>query len=147
MAFVSVDYNPPPRTLRNFGLIGFVAFGLVAYLVYGHHKPFTRLPEGAFLPITYVAAALAAYCAIFALAAPAALRWLYIGLSVIGFPIGFVFSYIIVSIMFFVVITPIAILFKAIRRDALKLQFDPQATSYWIRRRPPDSVKRYFRQF
>lgn len=147
MGFISVDFDPPPRTLRNFGLIGLFAFGLIAFLAQGHHKPFSRIPEDAVAPVTFVAAALAAYCGLFAFAAPQALKWLYLGLSIVGFPIGLLFSYIIVTIMFFVVITPIALLFRLIGRDAMKLQFDPQATSYWIRRTPPESIKRYFRQF
>jgi hypothetical protein len=147
MAFVTLDLNPPPRTLRNFGLIGVVAFGLIAVLVYGHHKPFSRVPGAATLPVTYVAAAFAAYCGLFAVTVPQALRWLYVGLSLVGFPIGFIFSYIIVTIMFFLVVTPIALLFKVIRRDTLKLRSDLQATTYWVRRTPPDSIKRYFRQF
>lgn len=147
MAFVTLDLNPPPRTLRNFGLIGVAAFALIAWLVQGHHKPFSHVPVSATMPVTYIAVALIAYCGIFAIAAPQALRWLYVGLSVLGFPIGFVFSYIIVTIMFFLVVTPIALLFKVIGRDSLKLRPDPQATTYWVRRTPPDSVKRYFRQF
>lgn len=147
MAFISLDFNPPPRTLRNFGLIGLVAFGLVTALVHLHVTPFARLPAGAVTPVTYIAGALAAYCGLFALAAPGALRWLYIGLSVVGFPIGFVFSYIIVTIMYFAIIMPIALVFKIAGRDALRLKFDPQATTYWIKRHPPHTVKRYFKQF
>src|SRR5258706_13289855 len=141
MAFVSIDFNPPRRTLRNFGLIGVVAFGLIASLVYGHHKPFSHVPAAATLPVTSVAAFLAAYCGLFAVAAPQALRWLYVGLSLVGFPIGFIFSYIIVTIMFFLVVTPIALLFKVIGRDTLKLRPNPQATTYWVRRTPPDAIK------
>jgi len=147
MAFVSVDFNPPPRTLRNFGLIGLVAFGALALLAYRHMWAFAKFSDGTDQTLTYVLGALAAYCGLFAIAAPAALKWLYIGLSVVGFPIGFVFSYIIVTIMFFVVIVPTALIFRLIGRDAMKLKYNPQATSYWIRRTPPHSVKRYFRQF
>jgi hypothetical protein len=38
-------------------------------------------------------------------------------------------------------------LFKIIGRDAMHRKFDPSAETYWIKRRPPESVKRYFRQF
>jgi hypothetical protein len=52
-----------------------------------------------------------------------------------------------VSMMFLLVVTPIALFFKAIGRDPLCRKFDPSAATYWIERRPPETVKRYFRQF
>ncbi|MBI5762645.1 MAG: hypothetical protein HZA51_03880 [Planctomycetes bacterium] len=147
MAFVSIDYNPPPRALRNFGLIGLVAFGALAALAQQHALMFHRLSDGANQNCMYAFGGLAAYCGLFAFAAPAALRWLYIVLTVVSFPIGFVMSYVIVSIMFFLVITPIGIIMRMMGRDALRLKFNPQATTHWIPRNPPATIKRYFRQF
>lgn len=145
MAFVSLDFSPPPRTLRNFGLIGGVAFAGLAAVVHFKIGAFARMPAG--FPARSIFLSLSAYCGICALAAPPALKWLYIALSVVGFPIGYVVSYIVVTVMFFIIIAPIGMLMRAFGRDAMKLKFDPQATTYWIKRRPPDTVKRYFRQF
>lgn len=147
MAFVSIDYNPPPRTLRNFGFIGLVAFGALAVLAQQHSLVFQRFSATANQNCMYVFGGLAAYCGLFAAAAPAALRWLYIFLTVVSFPIGFVMSYVIVSIMFFLIITPIGIIMRMMGRDALRLKFNPQATTHWIPRHPPATIKRYFRQF
>ncbi|MEK6642870.1 MAG: SxtJ family membrane protein [Planctomycetota bacterium] len=147
MAFISIDYNPPPRTLRNFGFIGLVAFGTLAALMHYKMFPFGKFPVSAAPMTTYVFAGFAAYCGLFAVAAPAALRWLYITLTVVSFPIGFVMSYVVVSIMFFLIITPIGIIMRMMGRDALRLKFNAQATTHWIPRNPPASVKRYFRQF
>jgi hypothetical protein len=147
MAFVSIDFRPPPKVLRNFGLIGLVAFSALAALVHWKIGVFGRMPPSATTPTLYVLLGLAGYSGFFALVAPPALRWLYIGLSVVAFPIGFVISYIVVSIMFYLIITPIGLVFKLIGRDALRLQRDPQAQTYWIRRTPPATIKRYFRQF
>jgi hypothetical protein len=143
MAFVSLDFNPPPRTLRNFGLIGLVAFSAFAALVHFEVWTFGKLPHGA----VYVLGPLAAYCGLFALVSPPALKWLYVGMSVVFFPIGLVVSYVIVSIMFFLIITPIGLAMRLFGRDAMRLKFNPQAATYWIRRHPPATIKRYFRQF
>ncbi len=147
MAFVSIDYNPPPRTLRNFGFIGLVAFGTLAALLHNQIWPFATFPAGAVKATTYTLGGLAAYCGLFAVVAPVALRWLYIFLTVVSFPIGFVMSYVVVSIMFFLIITPIGLFMRMIGRDALRLKFNPQATTHWIPRNPPATIKRYFRQF
>ena len=147
MAFVSIDFNPPPRTLRNFGFIGLVAFGALAALADRHMLVFAKLSPGATPATVYVLAGLAAYCGLFAVAAPAALKWLYVTLTVVSYPIGFVLSYVIVTLMFFVAITPLAFIFKIMGRDGLKLRRSERATSYWIQRTPPATVTRYFRQF
>ncbi len=147
MAFISIDYNPPPRTLRNFGFMGIVAFGALAALLHYKMYFFAKFPTFAAPMATYILAGLSVYCGVFAVAAPAALRWLYVTLTVVGFPIGFVMSYVVVSIMFFLIITPIGIIMRMFGRDALRLKFNAQATTHWIPRHPPATIKRYFRQF
>jgi hypothetical protein len=142
---IQIDWNPPKKTLRNFGLIGFVAFSVFALLIHYRVGPFKKFPDSSTL--RYILFGLAAYCGVMAVAAPMALKWLYVGLTVVSYPIGFVISYIVVGVMFFLVITPIAFLFRLIGRDGLHRKFEPAASTYWIKRHPPQSVKRYFRQF
>jgi len=46
-------------------------------------------------------------------------------------------SPIVLGIMFFVVITPMGWLQRAVGRDPLRLRFDREARSYWVDREPP----------
>jgi hypothetical protein len=150
MSVIKIDFHPPNRTLRNFGLIGLVAFGFFAFVIYGNRNFMGRplkIPVAWDHTIGMILAGLSVYCGLFALAAPAALRWLYVALSVITFPIGWVMSYVILTIMFYLILTPVALVFKLIGRDALHRRFEPAAPTYWIKRTPPATVKRYFRQF
>ncbi len=147
MAMIPIDWNPPRKALRTFGLIGLFAFAGIALLVHYRLAVFARLSQGAQEPTKVVLTALAVYCGFFALAAPAMLRPLYLVLTVASFPIGYVLSYVILFIMFYLIITPIGLVCKLIGRDALNRRFDPAAPTYWIERRPPTTVKRYFRQF
>lgn len=147
MGMVAIDWNPAPKALRSFGLIGVVAFAALAVLADRQALLFSALPDAAANPTAYVLAGLAAYCGVFALAAPRALRPLYLGLSIVGFPIGFVFSYVILAAMYFLIIVPIGLVFRIIGRDAMNRHFDSRAASYWIRRSPPANIERYFRQF
>ena len=59
-----------------------------------------------------------------------------------------VVSPIVLGIMFFLVITPMAFLMRALGKDPLRLKFDRAAESYWIVREPPgpppDSLKDQF---
>jgi hypothetical protein len=79
----------------------------------------------------------AALFALAALAAPRVLAplnrvWLKFGLL-----LHRVVSPIVLGIMFFLVITPIGLLMRALGKDPLRLRFDRGAATYWIAREPP----------
>lgn len=44
---------------------------------------------------------------------------------------------IIMGLIFFLTVTPTALIFRLLGKDPLKLKFDPSADSYWIHRNPP----------
>lgn len=44
---------------------------------------------------------------------------------------------IIMALLFFTTVTPIALLMKLFGKDSLNRKFDPSAKSYWIERQPP----------
>ena len=43
----------------------------------------------------------------------------------------------VIGLMFFVVITPIGLLMRAFGQRPLSLQYEPDAPTYWIERKPP----------
>ncbi|MEK9679824.1 MAG: SxtJ family membrane protein [Rhodospirillaceae bacterium] len=49
-------------------------------------------------------------------------------------------SPIIMGLVFFLTVTPIALIMKLFGKIPLSLQFDAAATSYWIKREPPGAV-------
>jgi len=52
------------------------------------------------------------------------------------------------GILFFLVVTPTALVMRLFGKDPLRLRFDPAADSYWIKRDPPgpsgDTLKNQF---
>jgi len=56
-----------------------------------------------------------------------------------------VVSPIALGIMFFVVITPMGWLMRAMGKDLLRLRRDPHASSYWIERNPPGPAAETFK--
>lgn len=137
MPLVEIDWNPGTRQLRVFGLSALAASVVLAgvfVLLWG-------------LAMAWAIAALAAGAAILlcSLVSLRAARVLYVVLSAVGLPIGFVASFILLAAFYFLLLTPIALLFRVIGRDPLHRRFD-RAASYWIARKPTASLDRYFHQ-
>jgi hypothetical protein len=57
--------------------------------------------------------------------------------SKLGYVLGRIMSPVVLGLIFFVVMTPLAALMRALRKDALRLRSDSGAGSYWIVRQPP----------
>lgn len=79
--------------------------------------------------------------------APPLRRWIFIGWMAAVFPIGWILSHVVLSVVFYLVVFPIGLLLRLFRYDALRRRFDPEATSYWIKREVSEDPRRYFRQF
>ncbi len=79
---------------------------------------------------------------------PAVLRPLYRGWMVIARGLLWFNTRLLLSIIFFLVVTPIALGFRIARRDPLERRFGPREASYW-KRRPAavDARVRFRRQF
>jgi len=64
-----------------------------------------------------------------------------------GLLLGHIVSPIVMAVVFFVAVTPTALIMRAFGKDLLRLKFDPDAESYWIRRaddEPMGSMKDQF---
>lgn len=148
MALVQINWRPDRNELRKFGYIGIGAFGLLGVWLFIRQTIFgMALPPGAARAAAYACWALAAWSLAGALAAPAALRPLYVGLTAISLPIGFVVSHVLMAVVFYGLLTPIALFFRMIGRDALQRRLDPSAATYWQTRRMRQEPAQYFRQF
>jgi hypothetical protein len=134
---IKLDWHPSDKKLREYSLIclaGFGIFGLIATFKFHNETLAIILGVAAIgLPIC-------------GLLSPKWVKPVYLGMSLLAFPIGFVISNLILLIMFLFVFTPISLLFKLIGRDALKLK-KTDVRSYWkvypAREKEPSS---YFHQ-
>jgi hypothetical protein len=84
--------------------------------------------------------------AVIGLIKPRATAPLYAAWMLAAFPIGWVMSYVMASIVYFLVVTPIGLLARLFGHDGMGRKFKPEAESYWTETQPSDP-KRYFRQF
>jgi apolipoprotein N-acyltransferase len=137
MALIRIDHHPSPRQLRIFAaawLVFFAALGVLAW---------RRGSSGTALSLAIAAVAVPAIGLFWG----ELLRWVYVGMSYLAFPIGFVLSHVILAIVYYLVFTPIGLVMRLCGYDPMQRRFDPQARSYWSRRAAAPEPGRYFRQF
>ena len=125
------------RDLRKFGLVVggvFVALGLLFLLRHKTGYPWLLAP-GALLVV------LGAVW-------PRALKEVYLAWMSLAFALGFMISHVILTVFFFLVITPLGLIARCSGKDFLSLKLNRRAATYWIRReRKPKSAAEYERQF
>jgi hypothetical protein len=90
-------------------------------------------------------AAVFAALALLWMSALAPLNKLWTKLGILLFKI---ISPVVLALLFYVTVTPIAMLMRMLGKDPLRLRRDPNAASYWINRMPagptPESMKNQF---
>lgn len=138
MAVIEINKDPSKRELAWFGLMFLAFFGLIGGLLWWR----LQAHETAFTLWGVAAGITAVYYVIPGVRRPIYLGWLYA-----AFPIGWVISHLVMGIIFYLVITPIALVFKLIGRDALQRRIDKGAKSYWVEHRTGGDPQRYFKQF
>ena len=136
---IEINWRPSSKDLRVFAtacLVFAVGFGIVFWV-----------NLGAVGTISKVLFVVGPVLFILGMIWPPSLRFLYIGLSLIALPIGLVIGNVLMAIVYYLLVTPIGLVFKLIGRDPMNRKLDPEASTYWIRRPPPAEPGRYFRQF
>jgi len=74
-------------------------------------------------------------------------RGLYVGWMTAALPVGWAISFLLMVVVYYLVVTPVGLVLRAVRGDPMCRKFDPEAESYWIESKTTGSVERYFRQF
>ena len=144
---VELNLNPDKRTLRQFGFIAFLGFGILGYLASSEKLIFAYGLGNTRETVANLLWGIGAAAALFSVTFPRANWPIYVGLSLASFPIGFVLSYVILGTLFFLVITPVAIVFRVVGRDSMHRKFDPTASSYWCSIQRAQTKESYFRQY
>lgn len=137
MALLAINKNPGKKELLVFGLGLPILFGLI-----GWH----RWANGSQLTAQVVWAIGGALTLAFALV-PAARARIYVGWMYAVFPIAFVVSHVILGVVYFLVVTPVALLLRVVGKDPMQRTFDRSAKTYWIPREASRPKASYFRQF
>lgn len=137
MQWSDVTRAQTPKTLRQFGLLALAIFGGMAAW---------RAFNGRMGPVTVMLGAAGGVLGLLGLVAPRALGPVFTAWMMAAFPIGWVVSRVVLAALYYLVFTPIALLFRVIGRDALRVR-RPAAASFWQPKVPPADSAQYFKQF
>jgi Saxitoxin biosynthesis operon protein SxtJ len=123
---------------RSFGLVIAAFFAVIAL------RPLLHDRNAA--PLWWALAVAAAFLAV-AAAIPAALRPLNRMWTRLGVLLSRLVSPIVLALVFYGVVTPVAAMMRLSDKDPLKLRPAPEAESYWIVRPPPGPPSSMQQQF
>ena len=144
---IDLNLRPDDRTLRHFGFIALAGFGLLAVLAW-YERAIFAFGLGAWREeVVGTFAVLGVLALLLSLVFPRGNLPLYLGLTVIAFPIGFVLSYVIMGTLFYLIIAPIGLIMRIFGQDPLNRAYLPGASSYWVDARQVRPKESYFRQF
>ena len=136
MALIKINHNPPNRELRQFCGIWLPAGALIIGFSFMSDWQSRLILWGVLGAV-----------AVIGLALPKLIRPIYVGLMYAVFPIGFVLSYVILAIVYYLVITPVGLIMRLVGYDPMQRTLQREAASYWMPREQVTNTSQYFRQF
>jgi hypothetical protein len=148
MTMIDVDWKPSDRILRQFGFVSLLFFGLLGGYVFWRGSLFGFDLGSAAQTVAVVLWAVAGMAALLSLCCPRANRPLYVALVALTFPIGLVVSFGIMTVLFYLVITPLGLVMRLLGKRPIHVKWKTDGSTYWTHR-PPESrgPERYFSQF
>jgi hypothetical protein len=127
-----------PRTLRQFAALGVAILAAVFGLSWYRHGA----PTAAAWSLLVIAVAVG----IPGFARPALIRPVFLTAVAVTRPIGRVVNLVLLGALYFGLITPLAMLFRAMGRDVLRRR-RPTVATYWVPRTTTTDVSQYLRQY
>jgi hypothetical protein len=125
-----------PRVLRQFSAAWLVMFGILAF-----GQGWVR-----YHPTAGIVLALAALPGIIGLWQPLWVRWLFLVAAAVAFPIGWVVTQLVLLVMFYLILTPIAFCLRWFGHDPLQLRAGKRV-SYWIKREKASQAEQYLKPY
>lgn len=139
MNYKDLQKHPTDRVLRQFAAASSVILAVAAAKNW-HNETNPHLSLLCLLIIVPVA--------ILGYLRPKSFSLIFNTLLWITFPLGWVATQIVVAIMFYIILTPLAILFRLKGRDILQIkQPGSDTATFWKRQNEAKSSESYFRQY
>lgn len=138
MSFIDINKHPSDKDLRWFG-VGFLVFVVALGAIVRFQFDAARVSMaiwgfGATLSLVYVL--------VRPLRRHAYLFWMYL-----TWPIGWLLSSALLAFVFFVVVTPIAVLLRMAKGAPLERKPDRTTNSYWEARAEDGDIRTYLNQY
>lgn len=135
--FSDLKKKPSRAELRGFRWVLSVGGLVVALLLYvaKHQHGAAGVVVGAAFALTLLSLV------------PGIGRWLFAGWMGLGLALGRVTTPILFGLVWLILFTPIALVFRLMGRDAMKRGFPASDASFWEPHGPERETRRYFQQF
>ncbi len=139
MSLVEINWHPKQKQLQNFSRIALIATAVISLLLY--------VLKGVAIQWALIIFAVGFIIFLISMISLKLTKMIYLGLTLVTLPIGWVVSFILLAIFYYLLLAPLGLIFRLMGRDALCRKFDPKAKSYWLSRQPPKGPEQYFHQF
>jgi len=135
MSLIEMNWHPKARQLRQFAGLCAVALPAIGWL------------WGSSGTVVGTLALLGLAVAVAGTLVPPVVKPLYLLLSLVAWPIGLVVGELAMLAIYGLVFVPIAVGFRLLGRDALRLRMDRARATHWETKRPAKNAASYYRQF
>lgn len=132
---INPSWYPSKKQLRQFAAICLPGFALIGWLSFRQGRP----------TAAYVCWSIGVAAFLVGMPFPDVLRPLYAVLMAITLPIGWLVSAVFLRVIFYLVFTPVGLVFRMMRRDPLRLT-RPTGDTYWLDHEQRTDLASYYRQ-
>lgn len=139
MSWINDEYqklDQSSRALRRFGFTVGSAILLLGCVLLWRHR-------GAGWPLISIGAVMVLVAGL----APLTLKWIHGPWMIVGLALGWIVTRILLTIVFFFVVTPIGLLQRLFGKRAIEVAFKADAASYWQARTSTPMSEDYEKQF
>ena len=139
MSWINDEYQKldrSPRALRRFGFtVGLVILALGFLFLWRN--------RGAGWPLISIGTVLVVAAGL----APSSLKWVHGPWMIVSFVLGWIVTRVLLTVVFFLVVTPIGLLQRLFGKRIIEVAFRPNAASYWQARTTRPLPEDYEKQF
>jgi hypothetical protein len=136
------NWYPDHKQLRQFALACLPGFAFAGFMLHLKGHSWSTVGQS---QLFWDLSGIGAFLCFLGLAVPTAIRPVYVLLMGVTMPIGFVVSHMFLRVIFYLILTPLGLLFRMIGRDPLLL-IRPSGDSYWQVRKQRTDPLSYYRQ-
>lgn len=135
---IEINRHPRERDLRIFAVLQLLFFAFIAWRI----RPGL---DSTLWPRLLVGAA--GVACLVGLVRPSWVRPYFVGWLYAVFPIGWTISHLLIAAIYYLLMTPLGLLARAVGHDPLQLKHDPSRPSHWIERTGGTRKSQYFKQY
>lgn len=128
------------RSLRSFGyVVGLVLLGIALFVLWRR--------DWAATSVVYGLGSIGGLLVVLGLVAPLILRPIYKVWMALALALGYVMTRVLLTTVFFLIMTPIGLLMRLFGKDPMHRRLDPDVASYWIEKTYPDESPRRLEKY